>query len=1163
MSHKNILTEINDIRTQMGLSLINEEELIDNELSKIDLDPLNEGWWENAKYAMSKLGSYKSGGKFRGKIKARKKADAKMLDLVAKKGNEMIEKLNVSIKTKTPEFPNNRSQEDFLNIILEIATVYDSIVGATKLKPTEKGFLLPEAANIIIEDLREYAKKYLDFDLKAAFSVFNESEDVKVDGLEDKDEDDIVVLDYGDTHKTKYGEIDNPMPKGTGFSNEDEVINEANADRDALKSKVGGKFADVKSAIKKGDLKGFDTERIKTLKSWRLPLSLMGAGASFGALSWLIEYMWAAEEIVTQTPEEIKTATQEALGSIEPGQGMTQILNEALGINLSASSNPTEVVEAFAKIGGGDASKGVDIMTQNGGIFKYPSAAKETLDQIVSNPTAYGDTLGDVFKGNWAGTGASPADTLVTLPGGTLSGMIIRIVTKFVIRKTIVTSAKVAIAAPIIKALGIALLTGGLAVKLARYKGKKSSRAQILNDLVQFLRPLKINQSDDQEAGQEVKAGQEAGQETGQDSGQDSGKQNTKKGGKDRQLYNLIKNYFKDIYNLKSQVNTDTYGDGGSGNQRKTYSGGRDVKKDLTSNNDMDDLLKLMESIDSISEETIDDIGMSSNQVKLFKGNVKKLTDLINFISKFNTQDRKLSGLINNIKSNPVFAVKFNELLESDPKSLKIFVSNFNKTIYNTKFKNGNDIISQLKKVGINKLSEDESIEEKSERQSSKKEMNKVYNDRREFLGGLEGFLVGIYSVMSYLIDNMGKPGEGDTETSKGDAETSKGGTETSKGSTETSKGSTETSKGGQGNSFSDVASSINEDESFKEHHSENPNDKYEVRPCDGLGTPFAVWEGDVKVQCFKTKEDAQAFADKQNKEQGLAEDVIDEKMGAEMELGQEEAVINSTTGRIFTQLSKIMPDLSMKIVNAYQQEYGVRLNRARLSNFLETVLGAMAMLPKQRMVKLINKSGMDVAAYNKMLKDLKKIESIDEAKEYSAEEQAMLNNAHGRIFTQMSKIIPSLSLKVVNAYQKEYGEKLNKVKLANFLETVLGAMAMLPKQRMVILINKAGMDLSAYNKLMNDMKTTEKKEEKGEVSDKQIGDKFNPSEPNSFRPNKVGGYNLSGQKDSFRIGLVDKAVEIISRNNDHKLDQKNVLTVMKQLIDRINIKHGGNIPKA
>ncbi len=56
------------------------------------------------------------------------------------------------------------------------------------------------------------------------------------------------------------------------------------------------------------------------------------------------------------------------------------------------------------------------------------------------------------------------------------------------------------------------------------------------------------------------------------------------------------------------------------------------------------------------------------------------------------------------------------------------------------------------------------------------------------------------------------------------------------------------------------------------EHHTENPNDKYEVRPCDEPGTPFAVWEGDLRVKCFKTEEEAQAYADSENERQGLDE---------------------------------------------------------------------------------------------------------------------------------------------------------------------------------------------------------------------------------------------------------------------------------------------------
>ena len=56
------------------------------------------------------------------------------------------------------------------------------------------------------------------------------------------------------------------------------------------------------------------------------------------------------------------------------------------------------------------------------------------------------------------------------------------------------------------------------------------------------------------------------------------------------------------------------------------------------------------------------------------------------------------------------------------------------------------------------------------------------------------------------------------------------------------------------------------------EDHSSDPNDKYVVRPCKNPNEPWAVWEGEVRVKGFATREEAQAFADKQNKEQGLTE---------------------------------------------------------------------------------------------------------------------------------------------------------------------------------------------------------------------------------------------------------------------------------------------------
>ena len=55
-----------------------------------------------------------------------------------------------------------------------------------------------------------------------------------------------------------------------------------------------------------------------------------------------------------------------------------------------------------------------------------------------------------------------------------------------------------------------------------------------------------------------------------------------------------------------------------------------------------------------------------------------------------------------------------------------------------------------------------------------------------------------------------------------------------------------------------------------KESHTGNPNDKYVVRPCKNKKEPWAVWEGETRVKGFATKEVAQKFADKKNKEQGL-----------------------------------------------------------------------------------------------------------------------------------------------------------------------------------------------------------------------------------------------------------------------------------------------------
>lgn len=436
-----LLKEFRTVADQLH-SLENNKLLTENEKLLLEVS-----LWDKAKYLMSKLGRYKAGGKIFGKSKTDQEAGAKIQQIIDKKGNEMIKDLHSGIQKANSEgkgeFPNNQDPDIFLNIILSIAQVYDSIVAATKLKPNEKGYLPVDAANNIIADLREYVKKYLDVDLTAAYSVMDSEEESEEELITDSEE---------------------PIEE----DRESDV-------RDQLKAKKGEKGEDI------------DSERMKTLKSWRLPLALMGAGASFGALSWIIEYMFPAEKITSLTPEMVKSVTEDRLGDIKPGEGMTQIMNRLTGSHLSPSSSPDEVVSVLNKLGGGNPQTGVDIITQSGGIFRDPELANNTLSELVKNPHGHGDTLKDVFQGDWAGTGKQAGDTLVTVEGGTLTQLVVKAFIKWSTKTAIKKSAVVLFAGPILKTLGIGLLGAGALVKLFRSKGKRQSRAATLNDLLQSL----------------------------------------------------------------------------------------------------------------------------------------------------------------------------------------------------------------------------------------------------------------------------------------------------------------------------------------------------------------------------------------------------------------------------------------------------------------------------------------------------------------------------------------------------------------------------------------------------------------------------------------------------------------------------------------------------
>lgn len=377
---------------------------------------LNESLWEKAKYYLSKLGRYKANGKIFGKGKVDAEAIKKIDDILNKEGNDLIRKIDAGIKKYNPEFPNNEEARAFLKTCLEIAKIYDSIVDATEKSPEDKEYMPIDAANIIITDLREYVKDILDRKVKAAYSVTNEAE------------------------KEKVGDTDNYDKR---------------AAKDLLKRRAGEEE--------------FSSERMKTLRSWNLPLALFGVGGALGGVSWLLDLLKDKADLM----------------SVLKGDGMTQTLNRINDAkkwnlpNLSPNATLDDVKEHITKIGEGDYKVGLDRLTADNGMFQNPDQARQALVQMTKTD---GDTtLGKFFQGRFAGTGARPGDMLVTRSLG-----------KILLKKGATTAGSWL--GSLASGLGVALVAGSAVTALARLKGRKSSRAATLNNLYQSLKNIKPTQ---------------------------------------------------------------------------------------------------------------------------------------------------------------------------------------------------------------------------------------------------------------------------------------------------------------------------------------------------------------------------------------------------------------------------------------------------------------------------------------------------------------------------------------------------------------------------------------------------------------------------------------------------------------------------------------------
>lgn len=509
--------------------------------SDFNNNELNENFWQDVKYGLSKLGRYKAGGKIFGKKGTDDKAREEIKEIMKKESNKLLKQVQGEVLTVAPEFPNDRRRVTFLRGIIMYGQLYDSLVAAANKSPKEEGYMAPDVANAIIEDMRKVIKKYLDVDLAAVYTVMESKND-------DITEQEILELNKNFTSLEAINE-------------EEEFLKKLAQLKDRAMDKLFGakKGADDEQKTTRGQSaklqktsgeENVESERMKTLQSNKLPLILAGVGGALGALGWIAQTQWFKDLITTtvkhpaQFGEKTFTQTVENNLKVDPKGWSYTIQNngfqEVTGKSLNFNQPVGNLKDAFKFYGGGDQAKGIEAMSNFlGGGGKASSVADITKQLADPSNT----TVGDIFnklEGTWGDK------VLMNQNGGAKSFIAKQVYSQtkkvlikagFTTTTTSVIGGKLVALAPVLMGAGIALVGAGALVKLLREKGQRQSRAKTLNDLLQSLVPIKV----------EAKQGE--GQGEGEGEGEETGKVASEKS-----IYPLM---IKNLTQLRSLIATE------------------------------------------------------------------------------------------------------------------------------------------------------------------------------------------------------------------------------------------------------------------------------------------------------------------------------------------------------------------------------------------------------------------------------------------------------------------------------------------------------------------------------------------------------------------------------------------------------------------------------
>ena len=453
VEHKKLVSERQD-----WYSLVAEEFMKLEQGEDFDSSVIEEGVWSKIKYYMAKLPNLEKGGKIFGRTKRTKAAAEKLEAAIAKAAEKGFGNFKKKLEADYPEFPNMESKEEFMDALLDIGAIYDSLDAVVG-----KG-IDAVSANAVVDALREYVTYLLDYELSDTYKHFNEGQDPEEE-LEE------VV---GRVASTAAPERRTPRRTGTAGG--------GGAPEDPGTPK--GKFTKRGA---QGD--AVDSTALAGLASNKLPaiLGLTGAAAVLAGLFAASPQALAALKQLRglKDVKQIATGMQKIAKTFGPadGEGFTQMVGRLTAGDPGAfgpGTDPNVFFKAVKSLGIDPANptQFFELGADKGAYTTALKSGAKTLGEMF--PASNKDLFLDKGAKATAEIAKSTVKNLGTLGAGGGAA---------------VAAGQLAAASALATTLGIGLVSAGAAVKLIRVKGQKSSRAQLLQDLSKELQPFDVPKS--------------------------------------------------------------------------------------------------------------------------------------------------------------------------------------------------------------------------------------------------------------------------------------------------------------------------------------------------------------------------------------------------------------------------------------------------------------------------------------------------------------------------------------------------------------------------------------------------------------------------------------------------------------------------------------------